>query len=147
MNIAITLPKNLWDKICSGEKLYECRKQIPRNFLPGCDSVWVILKGTNKVVGFFKIDTFLTDVPVKEVAESYLDEICVEKTWLEQYAKQDDVLQLWRIQPVVYLAAIQQDREKFLGLSFNPQGYAYCQPVIEEHHRCFKRGRAFRQQR
>ncbi len=142
MDIAITLPQDLWDKICSGKKQFECRKRVPRNFMPAYDNVWVVIKGTNKVAGFFKIDTFLTCVEVSEVAEKYLDRICTDKSWLEQYARHEDVLQLWKIQSVVYLLAIPQDREEFLGHISNPQGYAYCRPKIEDQ-RCFPRGRAF----
>ncbi len=143
MDIAITLPKNLWDKICSGEKQFECRKYIPRNFMRDYDKVWVIIKGTNKVAGFFKIDNFLTCVEVSEVAEKYLDKICIDKSWLEQYTRHEDVLQLWQIGSVLYELAIPQNREEFLDLLRNPQKYAYCRPNIDDQ-RFFARGRAFK---
>ena len=127
MNIAITLPRNLWEKICSGEKQIECRKRIPRNFMPAYDLVWVIIKGTNKVVGALKINTFQTCVEVQEIARNYLDKICIDKTRLEQYAKHEDVLHLWHIKETKKLA-IPQDREKFLDIMANPQCYTYCRP-------------------
>lgn len=142
MDIAITLSKNLWDKICSGEKQYECRKRIPRNFMKNYDKVWIILKGTNKVVGFFNIDAFLTCIDVQEIKDNYLQKICVDKAWFDRYAEHEDVLHLWHISTIVFELAIPQDKENFLGLTDNPQCYAYCRPNIQDQ-RCFKRGKAF----
>lgn len=128
MDIAITLPKFLWEQICSGEKQYECRKSIPRNFFRDTDKVFVILKGSTDVVGWFEITRFLSCVEVDEVKEKYLNKLGIIEEWLDEYAKHEDVLQLWEINPVVYEFSKPQNRESFLGIRNNPQSYVYCHP-------------------
>lgn len=49
MNIMITLPRDLIDKIISGEKLFEMRKCRPTNVNIGEDGFFVVEKGTNEV--------------------------------------------------------------------------------------------------
>lgn len=142
MDIAITLPKNLWDKFCSGEKEYECRKRIPRNFMKSHDRVWVILKGTDKVLGFFNIEAFLTCIDLQEITNNYLNNICVDRAWFDRYAEHEDVLNLWQISTIVFELAFPQDRENFLGLTNNPQCYDYCRPNTQDQ-RYFKRGKEF----
>lgn len=57
MDIAITLPKDLWLKIVSGEKKVEMRKwDLPKHFDLKLDSIYVVIKGTRKVVGRFKVE-------------------------------------------------------------------------------------------
>ena len=141
MDIVITLPKNLWAAICSGEKEFECRKRIPRNFMRAYDKCWVILKGTTDVVGWFTIDEFLTCVDVEEIASHYLDKLCIDRAWFNEYAKHDDVLSLWKINRNVYELTYPQDRYQFLNVLNNPQSYAYCRPIVGES-RCFLRGKA-----
>jgi len=48
MNILITLPKNLLEKILSGEKKYEMRKCLPKNMKLGEDGFFVVEKGTDE---------------------------------------------------------------------------------------------------
>ena len=56
MDIVITLPKVLWLKIVSGEKLVEMRKwYLPSHFNRQTDCIYVVLKGTRRVAGFFKV--------------------------------------------------------------------------------------------
>ena len=139
MDIVITLPKNLWQAICSGKKEYECRKRIPRNFMRACDKCWVVLKGTTDVVGWFTISEFLTCVDVEEIAKDYLDKLCIDREWFDAYAKHDDVLSLWKIGEVFELT-YSQDRYQMLNVTSNPQSYAYCRPNVGEQ-RCFRRGK------
>ena len=58
MDIAITLPKDLWKKIVSGEKIYELRKSFPRKLKLKTGKVYVVLKGTKKVAGYFNVTSF-----------------------------------------------------------------------------------------
>lgn len=145
MDIVITLPKNLWASICSGDKEYECRKRIPRNFMRDYDKCWVVLKGTKDVVGFIVIDQFETGVDVEDIADNYLDKLCIDKAWFDEYAKHYDVLSLWKIGRVVYELAIPRDREKLLGIISNPQSYCYCRPTYDDNIRFFKRGMALKE--
>ena len=126
MEIAITLPKHLWNKICSGEKKFECRKRIPRDFMCCCNKVWVVQKGTASVVGWFTVDEFLTFIDVEEIRDSYLDKICVDREWFDAYAKNEDTLCLWRIGHNVHKLSEPRDRDRFLDIHNNPQFFAYC---------------------
>lgn len=57
MDIAITLPKDLWLKIVSGDKKVEMRTwDLPKHFDMKLDSIYVVIKGTRKVVGRFKVE-------------------------------------------------------------------------------------------
>ena len=111
--------------------------------MPAYDKVWVVIKGTNKVAGFFKIDVFQTCINIQEIEKNYLDKICIDKAWFNHYSRHEDVLQLWQINSVVYELTIPQNRQEFLGLLQNPQSYAYCHPNIKEQ-RAFPKGRAFK---
>ena len=131
MDIAITLPKHLWKAICSGDKIYECRKRLPRNFMRVYDKCWVILKGTNDVAGYFYIDHFFYCINVEDIEKNFLDRLCVDKTWFERYAKRYDVLHLWKIGRPVYELTASHNRDEFLDIPANPQSYVYCRPTCD----------------
>lgn len=83
MDIAITLPKKLWEKIVSGEKVCELRKECPRRFTMGSNVVYVILKGTKDVVGYF---TILSMSPVRiNDAVRCKNLICADAGWIAKY--------------------------------------------------------------
>ena len=145
MDIVITLPEDLWNEICAGNKEYECRKRIPRNFFRDTDKCFVIIKGTTNVVGWFNICQFLSCVYVDEIKEKYLNKLSISKEWFDKYSKREDVLHLWEIDSVVYLFSMPQNRDSFLGLDFNPQSYAYCHPKYTEYQTVFRRGKAFKE--
>ena len=56
MNILITLPKDLIEKIISGEKVYEMRKCLPKNMTIGVDGFFVVEKGTSDVRCWCRVD-------------------------------------------------------------------------------------------
>lgn len=58
MDIAITLPKHLWQLILAGKKTIELRKNFPTYFLTRTHKVFVCEKGSNKVLGYFYIKRF-----------------------------------------------------------------------------------------
>lgn len=64
MNILITLPKHLIDKILSGEKEFEMRKCLPKKMKIGEDGFFVVEKGTDNVRCWCRVD---------EVRETYID--------------------------------------------------------------------------
>ena len=65
MNVLITLPKHLLDKIISGEKKYEMRKCFPKNIKLGKDGFFVVEKGTNEVKCWCRVD-FIVEVTMNE---------------------------------------------------------------------------------
>jgi len=127
MDIAITLPKHLWDKIVSGEKKFECRKRVPFNFMRAYDKVYVILKGTKDVAGYFSIEEFRY-MFVEDVDQKLLDTLCIDRKWFDEYAKHYDELHFWKIRKNVHEFPVPKDRETFLNLAANPQSYVYCTP-------------------
>ena len=64
MNILITLPKNLLEKIISGEKEFEMRKCLPKHMKIGEDGFFVVEKGTDDVRCWCRVD---------DVRETYID--------------------------------------------------------------------------
>ena len=56
MNILITLPKHLLEKITSGEKQFEMRKTLPRHMKIGKDGFFVVEKGTDEVRCWCRVD-------------------------------------------------------------------------------------------
>ena len=125
MNIAITLPKNLWDKIVSGKKTIELRKHFPQSFNKNNDYVFVILKGTNKVVGALKIEDFEPEINSFVLADKHIIKaICVDIDWIYQYIRHSTVVFLWKIHRTIVFSPARK-REEDLGLSKNPQSFVY----------------------
>lgn len=119
MDIAITLPKDLWSKIVSGEKKAEMRKwDLPKHFNLKKDSIYVVLKGTRKVVGRFKVE----DVDMfflKECAwNKYGDGLGVSHEWFSKY---------WGDAFVMYFFVIGNcrvfDHRKVVEVTHAPQKY------------------------
>jgi predicted transcriptional regulator len=122
MNILITLPKHLIDKILSGEKKYEMRKCLPKHMKIGEDGFFVVEKGTDDVRCWCRVD---------EVRETYIDHysagwfaprLCVSEEYIEKYANSKKVY-LWKIGKVVKLQDLCRDS---LYVDKNPQSFAYC---------------------
>lgn len=98
MDIAITLPQDLWKKIVSGEKTIELRKNFPKNFNVYTDKIYVIIKGTKKVGGFFYVRYFelfqttslLDFVPIRH-------KISVPLQWISNYVGHSPSVYLWHI--------------------------------------------------
>ena len=120
MNILITLPKNLLDKIISGEKKFEMRKCLPKYMNICEDGFFVVEKGTDDVRCWCRVD---------EVRETYIDHniagwfaprLCVSEEYIEKYGKK---VYLWRIGKVIALECLKRDS---LIVDRNPQQFAYC---------------------
>lgn len=124
MDIVITLPRPLIDKILSGEKTVEIRKNKPKKFNPELDYVFVIEKGTKLAVAWFKISWFEFG-SASLVNFLYGEKIGVPEKWLKDYVKNDSSKDVWVwhilkgglfCSPVCLTA---------LGLKCSPQSYAY----------------------
>lgn len=122
MNILITLPKHLIEKIISGEKKFEMRKCLPKNMKLGEDGFFVVEKGTDEVRCWCRVD---------EVRETYIDHysarrfasrLCVPEEYIEKYANRRNVY-LWKIGKVIALECLKRDS---LFVDKNPQQFAYC---------------------
>ena len=122
MNILITLPKNLLEKIISGEKEFEMRKRVPKHMRIGEDGFFVVEKGTDDVRCWCRVD---------EVKEAYIDHysagwlasrLCVSEEYIEKYANSGKVY-LWKIGKVNALDCLKRNS---LIVDKNPQQFAYC---------------------
>lgn len=122
MNILITLPKHLIEKIISGEKKFEIRKCLPKNMKLGVDGFFVVEKGTNDIRCWCRVD---------EVRETYIDHysagwfaprLCVSEEYIEKYANSEKVY-LWKIGKVNVLQDLCRDS---LFVDKNPQQFTYC---------------------
>lgn len=124
MDIAITLDQSLWDKIVSGEKGIELRKDIPSFFNKNKDKVFVIIKGTDKVVGYFFVDFFFATTPsVLLTSPKWMRLISVPQDWISKYVEKASHVYLWYISNVF---ALRQTIPRIeMGLKSNPQKYAY----------------------
>lgn len=86
MNIAITLPQDLWSKIVSGEKKVEMRKwDLPRHFDLKLDSIYVVIKGTRKIVGRFKVEDVQMSFLRFAAWRRFGDGLGVSYQWFTQY--------------------------------------------------------------
>lgn len=119
MNVVITLPRDLIDKIKCGYKTYELRKCLPSRLGTG-DGVFVIEKGTDNVSCFFQVDGFYSATPQK--ARLYSPELGVSAAYVRNYCKGVRNLWLWKIGNVTKLAGL---RRCHLCLEKNPQSFAY----------------------
>lgn len=117
MNILITLPKNLIEKIISGKKIFEMRKCLPKNMKIGEDGFFVVEKGTDDVRCWCRVD---------EVRETYIDHysasrLCVSREYIEKYTNGKKVY-LWKIGKVIVFECLSRDS---LFVDKNPQQFAY----------------------
>lgn len=125
MDIAITLPKSLWDKIVSGEKKIELQKNRPSSYHIIRDRVYVVIKGSNIVVGYFYIETFMATTPsCLMTCPNWLKQIAVSKDWITSYIKDADLIYLWFIWNVVSFEE-PLSMTFTMKLSHNPQSYVY----------------------
>ena len=125
MDIAITLPKSLWDKIVSGEKSIELRKSKPIDYLLDFDRVYVVIKGSTDIVGYFYITDFVATSPsCLMTLHNALTKIAVSQDWISHYIEGETLVYLW------YIGKVFQYSEPLyrpftLKLSNNPQSYIY----------------------
>ena len=122
MNILITLPKDLLEKIISGEKKFELRKCQPKNMKIGEDGFFVVEKGTDDVRCWCRVDDFWEIYIDNYGAEWYASRLCVPEEYIEKYANSKKVY-LWKIGKVIPFDSL---RRCDLFVDRNPQQFAYC---------------------
>lgn len=122
MNILITLPKNLIDKIISGEKVYEMRKLLPKLMKIGEDGFFAVEKGTSNVRCWCRVDD-VREVYINDPNKSWLvPKLCVDEDYVRKYAANKRVY-LWNIGKVIELSDLHRNS---LYVDKNPQQFAYC---------------------
>lgn len=119
MNVVITLPRDLIDKIINGRKWYEMRKSFPYRFRDG-DGVFVIEKGTDIVRCFFRVIDFIPIDP--DFAFLHAERLGVSAEYVKNYVKNAKRVYLWRIGHVTALSNWKRSK---LGIDNNPQSFAY----------------------
>ena len=124
MNILITLPKLLIEKIISGEKKFEMRKCLPKNMKLGEDGFFVVEKGTDEVRCWCRVDKIET-IPYSNyaIAEYYAKDLCVSSQFILDYAPLETKFHLWKIGKVKVLQDLCRGS---LFVDKNPQQFAYC---------------------
>lgn len=122
MNILITLPKHLIDKIISGEKKYEMRKCLPKYMRIGEDGFFVVEKGTDKIRCWCRVDRAIKGFASGYSAAYFAPYLCVPQAYIRRYAK-DKMVYLWKIGKVVTFTGLKRDPLLFKR---NPQQFAYC---------------------
>lgn len=124
MNIAITLPECLWSNIVSGKKTIELRKNYPKKFEEGIDSVFVILKGSRQVVGWFRVEWFEEITDVDRFSSHPAEGLCVSNVWVRKYLKDADKCYLWHIGDSCVFE-MYKDYHMLFDLSAKPQSFVY----------------------
>ncbi len=123
MNILITLPKHLIEKIISGEKKFEMRKCLPKNMKLGEDGFFIVEKGTNEVKCWCRVD-LVVEVTMNElVAMHYADVLGVSPEFILNYAPVGTKVYLWEIGDKKVFCGLKRDS---LLVDKNPQQFAYC---------------------
>lgn len=122
MNILITLPKNLIEKIISGEKEFEMRKCLPKHMTIGEDGFFVVEKGTDDIRCWCKVSNYMHDYIDSYPAGCLESILCVSKEYIEKYANRKKVY-LWEIGKVIVFEHLKRDE---LIVDRNPQQFAYC---------------------
>lgn len=129
MDIIITLPKNLIDKILSGEKTVEVRTRRPIMFDLYKDIVFVVQKGTRRVVMDFTIEKFV-DVDQAGLLFLYNEgKVGVDLNWLMKYAANKKKFSIWHIGCVTSLDCINATLDAF-SIKVAPQSYAYVKCLL-----------------
>lgn len=125
MDIAITLPKSLWDKIVSGEKSIELRKSRPSFYRLHIDKVYVVVKGSTEIVGYFYVNSFMATSPsCLMTCHNWLRQIAVSPEWISDYIEGANLVYLWFIWKVVSFEK-PLSRTFDIKLNHNPQNYVY----------------------
>lgn len=122
MNILITLPKSLIEKIIAGEKNFEMRKCVPKLMKVGEDGFFVVEKGTDNVRCWCRCDGFIQICFSLYSAQWYSSRLCVPYRYIMDYANGENVF-LWKIGKVKVFECLK--RYKLL-VGRNPQQFAYC---------------------
>lgn len=123
-NIVITLQKSFWQSIESGNKTVELRKSFPLRFQHNEDKCFVVLKGTNIVVGYFIITSYTSLPKERHNVEMVARLACVPVEWVEKYYSNSEHINCWNIGKVVKFNQVRA-LDDFLIVAKNPQSYVY----------------------
>lgn len=123
MNVLITLPKHLLEKIMSGEKQFEMRKNLPRHMRIGEDGFFVVEKGTDKVRCWCRVDEAREVVMTEQLAIEYSRILGVTPDYIINYAPVSTKVYMWGIGKVKKLQNLCRNS---LIVDKNPQSFAYC---------------------
>lgn len=124
MSIAITLPLYLWKNILSGEKTIELRKNFPKKFDVNADVVFVIIKGTHRVAGCFRVREFEEVTNTFRMLINPPKGIFVSERWIRKYLQNSDICYLWHIKEIYAFEAYKTAND-YLNLKTNPQSFVY----------------------
>lgn len=130
-NIIITLPRKLWWAIEHGYKTYECRKSCPL-IKYNQSKVYVVEKGTTKVIGCFTIDSIVASNDFAMIWQKYGKKLFIDRDWFLKYVTgYKRLIHLWKI-GAVYKFEQTIDLEEVFGVKHNPQSFIYtdCEPYI-----------------
>lgn len=123
-HVIITLPFNLWQAICNGSKLFECRKVIPR-IRPFSGRVYVIIKGTDFVAGYFTLSGIIGTDDAEYIWEYCYGNLAVSKEWFMNYAAtKRKLIYAWEID-CVYQFSDKFDKTEYFAINRNPQSIMY----------------------
>ena len=128
MNILITLPKHLIEKIILGEKKFEMRKCLPKYMRIGVDGFFVVEKGTDDVRCWCRVDeTYISIIDRCSAGyfanlENLANKVKVSENYIEKYANGKKIY-LWKIGKVNVFECLGRGS---LGVDKNPQQFAYC---------------------
>jgi len=124
MNIVITLPRILIDRIISGKKSVEVRSKVPTNFNLKTDVVYVAEKGTSKVPLMFSIKEFISFEDKTEAINYIINDAAVSMQFLKNYAKDKKTMCIWVLGRVCLLSE-SRHMATWLGIKKNPQSFIY----------------------
>lgn len=123
MNILITLPKHLIDKLISGEKEFEMRKCLPKNMKLGEDGFFAVEKGTDEVRCWCRVDRCIEVTMTAIAAIQYAGLLGVSPAFVLNYAPVGTKVYMWEIGKVKLLQDLCRNS---LHVDKNPQQFAYC---------------------
>lgn len=123
MNILITLPKHLIEKIISGEKKFEMKKCLPKNMKLSEDGFFVVEKGTDEVRCWCRVDRCIEVTMTPIAAIQYAGVLGVTPEFVLNYAPVGTKVYLWEIGKVMVLQDLTRGS---LFVDKNPQQFAYC---------------------
>lgn len=103
MNIIITLPNHLIEAIKTGRKTVEVRTDIPKNFNPEINCVFVCQKGTLEVPLSFTVKKFTYHYSWIDIRENILDRVAVSSSFLYDYYQKREFIYAWWIDQVSVL--------------------------------------------
>lgn len=122
MDVLITLPKHLIEKILSGEKTIEMRKTFPKTLRVGIDGFFVVEKKTKNVRCWCRISKMDKHIMMPIFLRKYQPQICVSNEYILRYVPPPKFAHLWFISEVRELFYVTTDD---FGVHCNPQSFVY----------------------